>query len=192
MVTHLLYILLHIEADEALEMAGAGLLVLILLYVWANRPTVMLSHWHHSFSDIEYSPEEIYKATERSIKAKEIPGVSFERVTHLQEGVLDKRREYLRIKKDNYTIDMCAAPFAKGFYVSWRLLEKKKFWREFVRKFPMFVNLADLKTYYQVDTEIMIKDYMHKGILEAIDEMTKSKGLRALSDTERMLQPLNK
>ncbi len=40
-------------------------------------------------------------------------------------------------------------------------------------------------TYYQTDTALMFQKAVHNAVQEVIDEMTKTKGLRALSEAER-------
>lgn len=40
-------------------------------------------------------------------------------------------------------------------------------------------------TYYRIDTTLMFQKAVHNAVLEAIDEMTTAKGLRALSESER-------
>lgn len=44
------------------------------------------------------------------------------------------------------------------------------------------------KTYFQIDTEQMYVSAVHNCILEAIDEITTSAGMRTLSETERVFQ----
>ena len=39
--------------------------------------------------------------------------------------------------------------------------------------------------YYKIDTALMFQSAVHAAVLEVIDEMTKAKGLRALSELER-------
>jgi hypothetical protein len=41
------------------------------------------------------------------------------------------------------------------------------------------------RTYYKMDTALMFQESIRRAVLEVIDEMTKSKGLRALSESER-------
>lgn len=45
-------------------------------------------------------------------------------------------------------------------------------------------------TYYKIDTALMFQKAVHAALLQAIDEMTSAKGIRALTDAER--QPLLK
>ncbi len=40
-------------------------------------------------------------------------------------------------------------------------------------------------TYYRIDTALMFQSAVHQAVLGVVDEMTKAKGLRALSELER-------
>lgn len=40
-------------------------------------------------------------------------------------------------------------------------------------------------TYYKIDTALMFQSAVHTVVLEVVDELTKAKGLRALSESER-------
>jgi hypothetical protein len=174
--------------DKALLFLTFIIVIFGILFYYVNTPIVILSAWHHTFESFEHSPEEIYVSVQQAIASKEVPGVSFRRITRFQEGILSNQREYLRIEYGSYMIDVCAAPFAKSFFVSWRMMEQKTFVRQMMRKYPALAGLADYKTFYEQDTEHMVKDYLHNGILEALGEMTTTKGIRALSESEKMLQ----
>ena len=47
-----------------------------------------------------------------------MPGVSTSRITYGEGGLLSPRREYLRVSRDQTVFDICAAPYAKGFFIS--------------------------------------------------------------------------
>lgn len=184
-----LMVLLQATALDTILIVFTILVVVIGgLYVFANTPVVILGAWHHTFEKVDYSPQEIYALIEQELTVREVPGVTFDRVTRFQTSILGAQREYLRIKVDHYMVDVCAAPFAKNFFVSWRMMEQKTFMKEMMRKFPALESLADHKTFYEQDTEHMIKDYIHNSILHALGEMASTKGMRALSESERMLQ----
>ena len=50
---------------------------------------------------------------------------------------------------------------------------------------PIFEHLFQPPTYYKIDTALMFQESVRSAILEVIDEVTKAKGLRALSVLER-------
>jgi hypothetical protein len=41
------------------------------------------------------------------------------------------------------------------------------------------------QTYYRIDTALMFQQAVHAAVMEVIDGLTKAKGLRSLSETER-------
>lgn len=50
---------------------------------------------------------------------------------------------------------------------------------------PMFDLIFKPLTYYRIDTNLMFQQSIHMAVLEVVDEMTKAKGVRSLSETER-------
>lgn len=99
------------------------------------------------------------------------------------------KRDYLRITRDRLVFDICAAPFAKGFFVSWWQI-KLPSQREVLISLIPFLGRTILrdergKTYFEIDTETMYKDSIHQSVLQAIDAITTEKGLRALAHHER-------
>ena len=164
------------------------LLVLILIVVWVikSSPIETHSHWEHSFNNLQFSSMEFYKLVEDSIRKHEIPSVTFSRVTHFQAGIFSSKREYLRVSRDEYIFDICAAPFGKDFFVSWWLGESL---RSVLARIPFINTLigknSKIKSFYQQDTEAMFRASVTQGLMEAIDGMTTLKGIRALSEMER-------
>lgn len=161
----------------------SALLTASALYVF-RVTLISRGHWHHSFVNFDFSPQQLYALAESAIKKHEIPGISFSRVAHFEASIIGGRREYLRVSREDYVFDICASPFGTGFFVSWWFVEQEGFLKRQAKKNMLFA-LFNLETYYQIDTATMYKEYIHKGLLEAIDEMTNDKGIRALSDVER-------
>ena len=162
------------------------IILVVLILAVQSSPTTPRSNWHHTFVNLKFSSQEFYQAVEESVKKHEIPDVSFSRVTHSQGGVFGTRREYLRISRDEYIFDICAAPFGNDFFVSWWMGEAV---RNVIAKIPVINTIAGknpkYKTYYQADTEAMFRGSVSQGVQEAIDQMTSTKGLRALSESDR-------
>lgn len=59
----------------------------------------------------------------------------------------------------------------------------------YVRALPLigslYVRLFKPGTYYRIDTMLMFQKAVHNAVLEVIDSMTATQGLRALSETDR-------
>ncbi len=50
---------------------------------------------------------------------------------------------------------------------------------------PLYVYLIRPVTYYKIDTALMFQEAVHNAVLETVDQMTETKGLRSLSESER-------
>jgi len=155
----------------------------------ASKPKAIISHWSTMIEGLAASPQEFFQAVEEAINRKEMEKVKFSRYTWSESGVLSAKREYLRVKRKDHAYDICGAPFGNGFFVStwlgnfesgiWALLFSIPVIGIIVEK--MFKPL----TYYQIDTALMYQALVHSAVLEVIDDMTKAKGLRTLSESER-------
>ena len=149
-------------------------------------------HWQHYFEDAQFSSQDIYARIERILAAKGIPAAKASRVNHSETGLFSANREYLRIARNYNAFDVCAAPFGKGFFISsWHVaLENPT--QNVLSHLPVIGKTIaqgmEGKTYFQIDTEQMYVSAVHNCILEAIDEITTSAGMRTLSETERVFQ----
>lgn len=50
---------------------------------------------------------------------------------------------------------------------------------------PLYVWLFKAVTYYRIDTMLMFREAVHQAVMAVVDDMTKTKGLRMLSEAER-------
>jgi hypothetical protein len=173
-----------------------AILILIVVLFLAYRvvdSTVENHHpWQQGFDNLKFSTEEFYKSCEAAIKKREIPGISFSRVQYSEGGILSGNREYLHVVRGEHVYDICAAPFGSGFFVSSWHVDKPDVTKKLLRRIPALAPMTDKKSYYQIDTEAMFKSFVHSGMLEAIDEMTNSKGVRALTELERRMPDTSK
>lgn len=85
------------------------------------RKPVVLSHWHQLYENFSTSSLDFYTTVEEAIKKREVPGLTFDRVTWKESGILSAKREYLRVARGRLHWDICAAPFGTGFFFSSRL-----------------------------------------------------------------------
>lgn len=155
----------------------------------AKQTSVPFSHWHHLLENLSHSSQAFYNTLEGAIRKRGVPEVSVSRISYREGGILSAKREYLRIKRKNYIFDICAAPFGNSFFTSWWLGETPGGLKELILMIPLigplFVGLFKPTTYYQYDVALMFQDSVHAAVIETIDEITKAKGIRALSDVER-------
>jgi len=153
---------------------------------------IILSNWCTSIDGLHFSATEFYSLVEQRIKDHKIPETSVKKISLSQTGILSAKREYLRVNRKDYSFDICAAPFGTQFFVSWWFGERAGFLKELLAKIPvigpLFIRYNQSKTYYQLDTEAMFREAIRQCVLDAIDSITKEKGLRALSDLDRQPQ----
>ena len=87
-----------------------------------------LGHWSHLINGLQTSSLDFYATLEEAITRRRIPRVRMRRVAFAEGGVLDARREYLRIERGDLRFDVCAAAFGTGFFFSWWLAGRPRLW----------------------------------------------------------------
>ena len=108
----------------------------------------------------------------------------------LKEGnIFSSRRWYLRVTWKEYQYDICAAPFGKGFFLSWWLLYKNSLLQILILKIPFIGFWLQKKlfptTYYKIDTASMFMSYAQQSVLNVLDNIATTKGIRMLNTDER-------
>lgn len=153
-------------------------------------PSIVISHWYTLIENLKASPMEFYAAVEQAIESRQVPNSDRSRVDWKEGGIFSAHREYLRVNRKDFIFDVCGAPFGTGFFVSWWLGEIPSGLIAFlIRSIPVigriFERFSPSATYYKIDTALMFQQAIHAAVMEVIDGMTKAKGLRALSESER-------
>lgn len=167
------------------------LLVFLISYIVRSYQEFSLIHsrWHYHFDELRFSPQEFYSKVEEIIRKKEIPKVSFERRSYFEASVLSDKREYLTVSQGEHRFLICAAPYGTGFFVSWWLGETITFIKDMLTRIPFIgsyiAKFSASKTYFQMDTESMFKESIRACVNEAIDAITKAKGIRGLSELDK-------
>ncbi len=87
------------------------------------RAGVVLSHWYHLLEGLQTSALDFYSKVEQVLEPRQLPDTSRTRVDWREGGMFSAKREYLRITRARHGIDVCGAPFGRGFFVSWWLAE---------------------------------------------------------------------
>ena len=171
-------------------------LVVMFFIKLGNTVTKVNKHWHHYFNDFTYSPQDFYQSIASIINEKDIPGVELKSIAYSEGGLLSANREYLRVERGEMVFDICAAPFAKGFFVSSWQGELPQFKRYFFSSIPFVGESLDraffTKTYFQMDTELMFANSIHSAVLEAIKGITDDMGIRDLTELERQFNKIGK
>lgn len=90
--------------------------------------TLVLSHWYTVIDGAHFSAEEFYKAIEDGLRERKVPGLRISRVTFLEGSIVSDKRLYLRLSREQFAFDLCAAPFGRAYFFSLRFVEKGKSW----------------------------------------------------------------
>lgn len=145
----------------------------------------ILSHWSQLIDGLHHSPKEFYDKLQDAIEAWKIRRVKLTDKDYPEGGIFSGKRTYLRVKRKDHVFEVCAAPFGRGFFVSWWLCARIP-WFLRIPIIGWFLRLAWKEpTFYQIDTATMFQSAVHTAVLEVIDGVTSANGLRALSEAER-------
>jgi hypothetical protein len=80
----------------------------------------IIEHWYTLVPSQQFSSKEFYDQIEEGIKAQKVPALALSRVDLAEGGLLSDRREYLRMKRERLTFDVCAAPVGVNYFFSYR------------------------------------------------------------------------
>ncbi|HTQ95417.1 MAG TPA: hypothetical protein VMH89_01350, partial [Candidatus Acidoferrum sp.] len=64
-----------------------------------------------------------YRSVEDELKARKVPGLRISRVEYHEGGLLSDKRTYLRLARERFAFDVCAAPFGRAYFFSLRFVE---------------------------------------------------------------------
>jgi hypothetical protein len=164
-------------------------LLFLLFHFISNSSVIWITGSHQQLKDLKLSSQEFYKTVEMEIIERQIPNISLSRVTHRQSSIFTANREYLRVARNEYIFDICAAPFGTGFFFSWWLGYRN---RSILAKVPfintMFGVNPKKKTLYQTDTENMFRSSIHSCFADSIAKVTTAKGIRGFSELNSEVQ----
>lgn len=202
-----------------------------------------IAHWSTLLEGVQASPSELYASVEAGIKERQVPNAVLSRVDWSEGGALTTKRQYLRVARGRYIVDICGAPFGTAFFVSswltttqssagpialiavlvslfaaipislglfgwlfgllfvgiglpllfWLFVQVmnagREGWDDALVAMPLLGPIYKWvfrpDTYYRIDTAVMFQTAIHNAVLEAVDQLTSAKGLRALPETAR-------
>lgn len=107
------------------EPRGAGVATNLARRSGGRAPAILLAHWYHLIEGLQHSSLGFYQALEEALAHRDVPDATRVRADYREGGLLSARREYLRITRGAQAVDICAAPFGSGFFVSWWLGEAR-------------------------------------------------------------------
>lgn len=181
----------HVKHKDMLTyiLIGLGFYITIVFAIRHVKDfSVITSAWQHSFENMQFSSKAFYASIEEKLKSKEISDISISTQLFHQGDAFSKERTYLRIRRADWMFLICASPFYKDFFVSYRVGEPRSPLKDFVLCIPIIGFLLKhalyRKTYFIEDTDAMFTNAVKDCIKEAIDEMTKTNGVRPLTEFE--------
>lgn len=80
----------------------------------------VIEHWFTLVPAQQFSASEFYADIQKEIAAQKIPALDIARVEIPEGGLLSDNREYLQMKRERLTFDVCAAPVGVNYFFSYR------------------------------------------------------------------------
>jgi hypothetical protein len=97
----------------------------ILEFIFGLRNTrgdVLAEEWLFSADEFNFDAQEFYTLVEKNLVSQKIPGMEISRVEFAEGGLLSNQHLYLRLMRERFAIDTCAAPFGSHYFFSCRFV----------------------------------------------------------------------
>lgn len=92
--------------------------------LWKKRkPEEIRAPTYALIDNFKTSSDEFYKTIETELEARNMPGLELTRLDYREGGMLSARRDYLRMRRERLTFDLCSAPFGTSWFFSYRFCE---------------------------------------------------------------------
>jgi hypothetical protein len=93
------------------------------MFGFRRKKAEVISHWYSLVPSFNTSTKEFYALIEKELKERQVPGLELFRVEFSEGGALSAKREYLRMTRERFIFDVCAAPFGTSYFFSCRFAE---------------------------------------------------------------------
>jgi hypothetical protein len=126
-----------------------------------NAPIYFISHWARLLDGLQLSSMEFYGMVREAVQERRIPGAKMAHVEWHEGNVFSPMRTYLRVSREEHVVDLCAAPFGAGFFVSWWLGDGRSqtVWRLVVGGIALVVFLSLL--FIPISLVVTILGWIH-------------------------------
>jgi hypothetical protein len=94
-----------------------------MIFSFLRKKTEATPHWFTVVDHASFSAEDFYREVEQELAARKVPGLGIMRVEFKEGGLLSDRRVYLRMVRETFVFDVCAAPFGRAYFFSLRFAE---------------------------------------------------------------------
>ena len=163
-------------------------IVAFFVYLWFKNRYTVKNPWQHFFDGFAFTPEEFYAQVKAGIKERNVPDLTIDTERFIQSHIMSDRREYLKIRRNEFVFYVGAAPFGSGTFVSeWLCVWRLRIWNRIPIVSKLMGKDRDDKTFYQMDTEAMYRSFIHTAVVEALDKLSSAKGARGLTESEKQL-----
>lgn len=170
------------------------ILLIIGLEIHQEKPLLehTVSHWYQTIDGLTSTPSEFYEAVQARLGEQNIPGLVIKSVSFREGGILSDKRDYLRIRRETISYDLCVAPFGNTLFISSWLCKRPQGALETCLSIPglgavtaVLLKLFKPETYYRVDSALIVQGAIHNTVLAVIDEKTSAQGLDPIPELER-------
>ncbi|HEU6448895.1 MAG TPA: hypothetical protein VFV23_10710 [Verrucomicrobiae bacterium] len=96
--------------------------ILEFIFTFENKRGEVLEAWLYSANGVNIEPQDFYSSVEKKLADQKIPSMAISRVEFAEGGLLSNQRQYLRLMRERFAIDTCAAPFGTHFFFSCRVV----------------------------------------------------------------------
>ena len=79
-------------------------------------PMEIASHWSRHLVGVRLSSKEFYNGLRERLEELKLEGVQIGTIDLPEAGLFSPKRTYLRIVRGDHMFDICAAPYANGFF----------------------------------------------------------------------------
>ncbi len=83
-----------------------------MLGLWKKRKPIDIRQPTYALIDgFQSSTEDFYRSIEDELSARKLPGLDISRIDLREGNAISVRRDYLRLRRERLTFDVCSAPF---------------------------------------------------------------------------------
>ncbi len=92
--------------------------------LWKKRkPEEIRPPTYALIDGFQTSSDQFYQSIESELETRQVPGLELQRLDYHEGGLLSAKREYLRMRRERLTFDLCSAPFGTSWFFSYRFCE---------------------------------------------------------------------
>lgn len=168
------------------------LIVGLVIFIYNKSRYESKNSWQNFYDGFSFSATDFYAKVKAGLEERKIPNLSYANESFLESHIFSDKRQYLRISRAEYVFYICAAPFGTGTFVSEWLCIKSE---SGLNRIPIISKLAGKdrtdKSFYQIDTESMTRMAIHSTILDVLNSLSNTSGVRGLTELEKQYSQNN-